>query len=273
MRPKPQTHAHYTRETRYIGQLNILSTVSVFILVLFLHILLFWKLSNDSPQVKLPITPPQAGSSAIEGQLISPPLLPNAVVPQEISTPLLKTPVDEASVPVVEKPVPEKKPVPVVEPKPIKPPQPIHRPLQPQLTLKRTDKKLVTAKSTQPQSAPAPQATQAPQSAIQSQKVIRQEDPAPIQAPRIDASAGNNPVPAYPRASRIRNEQGTVMLAVTIAANGDITAISIARSSGYPRLDEAALNAVRHWHYHPAQQGGKAISYRYLQPINFNLNN
>jgi protein TonB len=49
----------------------------------------------------------------------------------------------------------------------------------------------------------------------------------------------------YPKASRRRGEQGIVQLHFVVQADGRLTDISVQRSSGSKRLDEAAISAVR----------------------------
>ncbi|NJM12042.1 MAG: energy transducer TonB [Synechococcaceae cyanobacterium SM1_2_3] len=90
--------------------------------------------------------------------------------------------------------------------------------------------------------------------------------------PRSDASHLNNPAPAYPALSRRLSEQGQVLLNVYILANGAVGEINLRRSSGYPRLDEAAMAAVQRWRYLPARRGGEPIPFWYVQPIIFALN-
>jgi protein TonB len=80
--------------------------------------------------------------------------------------------------------------------------------------------------------------------------------PAPIVPPDIDAATMNNPSPIYPMESRRRHEQGTVRLRVVITVEGRVKEISVAKSSGFDRLDKAALDAVRRWHFRPGTQGG-----------------
>lgn len=94
----------------------------------------------------------------------------------------------------------------------------------------------------------------------------------PVVPPRSDASHLNNPAPIYPAISRRLGEQGQVLFNVYILANGTVGEIKIRRSSGYPRLDGAALAAVRRWRYLPARQGGEPIPFWYVQPIIFELN-
>jgi protein TonB len=42
-------------------------------------------------------------------------------------------------------------------------------------------------------------------------------------------------------------------------------------SSGFPRLDEAALSAVKSWRCTPASRNGVALRSFALQPFNFTL--
>ncbi|NPA80761.1 MAG: energy transducer TonB [Thermotogae bacterium] len=53
--------------------------------------------------------------------------------------------------------------------------------------------------------------------------------------------------PKYPRRARREGWQGTVVVQVVLNSNGTIKSLNLARSSGYPALDNAALNAVRGW--------------------------
>jgi protein TonB len=93
----------------------------------------------------------------------------------------------------------------------------------------------------------------------------------PVTPPRSDAAALNNPPPPYPRLARTLGEQGRVLLDVYILADGSVGQVKLHRSSGYARLDQAAIDAVRGWHYIPAKRGGVPIPYWYVQPIDFEL--
>jgi protein TonB len=62
--------------------------------------------------------------------------------------------------------------------------------------------------------------------------------------------------PRYPVESRRLREQGTVILAVLLSLEGRVERISIARSSGFARLDRAAYGAVRHWRWSPTIHNG-----------------
>ena len=66
-------------------------------------------------------------------------------------------------------------------------------------------------------------------------------------------------------------EEGQVLLDVHILPDGSVGEVRLRQTSGHRRLDEAALAAVRRWRYVPAQRGGEAIPYWYIQPIVFSL--
>lgn len=93
----------------------------------------------------------------------------------------------------------------------------------------------------------------------------------PVSAPVLNATAYYNAPPLYPRLSRKLREQGTVVLQLTVLASGKVADVTVQQSSGYPRLDQAALSAVQHWRYQPAQRAGEAIDYRYRQRVEFSL--
>jgi protein TonB len=75
----------------------------------------------------------------------------------------------------------------------------------------------------------------------------------------------------YPRDALRAREQGKVILHVMIDAQGLPQTIEIAKSSGSPRLDRAAREAVLHWHFIAAIENGKSITSWVLVPIVFNL--
>ena len=80
-----------------------------------------------------------------------------------------------------------------------------------------------------------------------------------------------NPKPSYPGMSRRLGEQGTVFLRVFITAIGNPTRIELKTSSGYPRLDQAAQDAVQRWKFVPAKRGDQAVDAWVVVPIKFSL--
>ena len=95
---------------------------------------------------------------------------------------------------------------------------------------------------------------------------------AAVVPPQAEASYLNNPAPAYPPQSRRNREEGTVVLEVLVKADGSLGELRLKTSSGYNRLDDAALKAVKNWHFVPAKRGNDAIDFWYELPIEFSLN-
>lgn len=77
--------------------------------------------------------------------------------------------------------------------------------------------------------------------------------------------------PKYPYESRRLKEQGTVVLDVLLTPAGSVERISVRSSSGFQRLDKAALEAVRRWRWSPTQREGHAVAVRGLVEIPFTL--
>ena len=70
-------------------------------------------------------------------------------------------------------------------------------------------------------------------------------------------------IPAYPEISRRLEEQGTVELCLELLHDGTVEALRVSQSSGYPRLDQAALEAARTWRFNPRTGGAKVEELRY----------
>jgi protein TonB len=70
----------------------------------------------------------------------------------------------------------------------------------------------------------------------------------------------NNPSPVMPYISIKNGESGTVRLWVKVSAKGEPLAVRVEKSSGFPRLDEAAFKAVKEkWRFVPAKRGDTPI--------------
>jgi periplasmic protein TonB len=92
-----------------------------------------------------------------------------------------------------------------------------------------------------------------------------------IQPPKFDADYLNNPAPYYPPLSRRVGEQGRVLLRVFVDASGNPDVVEIKHSCGFPRLDLAAVEAVRKWRFSAARQGQQTVAAWVLVPITFSL--
>ncbi len=95
--------------------------------------------------------------------------------------------------------------------------------------------------------------------------------PQTVSQARFDADYLNNPAPAYPPLSRRLGEEGKVMLRVFVEPSGRPNQVEIKAGSGWPRLDQAALEAVRRWQFIPARRGDEAVGAWVLVPIVFNM--
>lgn len=100
--------------------------------------------------------------------------------------------------------------------------------------------------------------------------------PAPLAPPKVDLPSSNadylnNPAPPYPPLSKRLNEQGRVVVRVRIEADGTASQAEVRSSSGFERLDQAALQTVKRWRYLPGKRGGVPEAMWFNVPINFVL--
>jgi len=75
----------------------------------------------------------------------------------------------------------------------------------------------------------------------------------------------------YPDASVRANEMGRCVVQATVAADGRIIAAAIQTRSGFDRLDQACLNAVKGQRMLPATEDGRPIESTVSIPIVWNL--
>jgi periplasmic protein TonB len=77
--------------------------------------------------------------------------------------------------------------------------------------------------------------------------------------------------PEYPRTSRRLNEAGTATVRVYIDERGLPAIVQLSRSSGFARLDESALAAVKKWRFKPYSENGQPTAGYALIPVMFEL--
>ena len=131
---------------------------------------------------------------------------------------------------------------------------------------------------------PSPPTPTAQNSSDSAGPTAAQESSAAAAPPQRDATAAeskptkmaqpdyaHSPPPPYPRAMREQGISGEVWLQVRVQADGYPSTIMLVRSSGYALLDEAALQAVRHWRFHPARKGDQALASWVKFPVRFAL--
>lgn len=183
---------------------------------------------------------PSAPAPAIESKPEAVNITLVAPTPPAISAPALEP-----------EPLPPK---PVATPQPSLPPKPSSRPAEPTPDLF----------AAQPAAEPTPAtSSDAPPSAATA---------AAVSEPIFDADYLDNPAPVYPKLSRQRKEHGVVLLRVHVLASGTADQLEVLESSGFDRLDEAALRAVKRWQFVPAKRGDELVSAWVRVPVRFNLN-
>lgn len=64
---------------------------------------------------------------------------------------------------------------------------------------------------------------------------------------------------------------GRLTLRLDISEKGEVTHAEIAKSSGYPALDNAAIESAKKWRYAPARKNGVPVATTMLQGIKFTL--
>jgi TonB family protein len=81
----------------------------------------------------------------------------------------------------------------------------------------------------------------------------------------------NTERPLYPRMAREQGWQGKVVLRVRITAEGTVKHAAVQESSGFPVLDDSAVQAVKTWSFEPAKNGEFAVASTVALPIRFDL--
>lgn len=106
--------------------------------------------------------------------------------------------------------------------------------------------------------------------------VVAAPPPRPVQvtppsmksSPRSLASALNA---CYPSASRRLNEEGRVVVMVTIGTDGRMSDIKTVQSSGFERLDGATECVIRKLTFNPGKRDGQPIEAQATLPVTFKL--
>ncbi len=161
-----------------------------------------------------------------------------------------------------------------IAPPPPKPTPPVHTKakVQPKPTPTPTPLPEAAAPSPTPvaEAAPTPPAPAAPPT---------QAAPA-VGRPTMEITAPKNvshlecdiAKPDYPSLSKRRGETGTAYVKFVVGLTGKLENIELKKSSGFSRLDDAALAAVHATTCKPFLENGQPIRAAYTQPYNFNLN-
>jgi periplasmic protein TonB len=119
--------------------------------------------------------------------------------------------------------------------------------------------KAVTRADATPLPMPAPAAPAAPVGAAPEAPPSPPVPPAPLPPKQITASAVRYVVPpqqVYPETSRRLGESGKVSLRVLVDEHGRAVEVQVTQSSGYSRLDQSAVAAMRAARFAPYLENG-----------------
>ncbi len=96
--------------------------------------------------------------------------------------------------------------------------------------------------------------------------------PAPIQG-AIDAPPKPRQAirPRYPQSSRMRGEEGDVVLSLHVTASGEVDRVEVVASSGFADLDEAAVKAAQKARFTPARSGSRRVDAHARLTLTFKL--
>lgn len=225
---------------------------------LALHVLLVELLPS-------PFHHPHPAPRTLDVTFVTPPS-PPAPLPQEPDT--APSPAPAAAAPrTAPQPKPEAKPP--AKPKPAQATPAIARSTPPPLTLPATAPSLAAVPTTM--APPTADVQTPPDRLATAQAKAESAEAGPVSPPSFRAGYLHNPEPVYPTASRRLGEEGTVQLRVLVSAEGRPLQVDVHRSSTHPRLDEAALAAVRAWRFVAAKRGETAIEAPVIVPIVFRL--
>ena len=159
----------------------------------------------------------------------------------------------------------ESKPEP---PPPLPKPQPPKKPQSRQLVAEKP----VVAESewVAPPSLPEPEPDPAPEPVAKTSSP--QMSPGPVTlSSELSVACPELNAPAYPALSRRLGEEGKLMLRVELDEKGHVNVVQVIDSSGFKRLDEAAMAAVKTWRCNPPVRNGQPARAIALQPFNFVL--
>ena len=82
----------------------------------------------------------------------------------------------------------------------------------------------------------------------------------------------SNVPPKYPADALRMRAEGTAQLRITVSREGQVMEIEIKQSSGWPSLDQAAVEAVSKWRFQRQATMFTSSSQSVILPVRFALN-
>jgi protein TonB len=231
-----------------------------FLVVLILHIFAIWLLSHpEKPQAKT-LEPKVLFASLVASS--APKVNANIPVQKNLKTEAVTKPEPKPKIKQKTKTVPKALST---------APQTLSEPMPEKETKQKKTPDLIETTTTNTKKE-AEEHKQIPDNKIETTEDSKSSEDTVVTTIKVDARSTQNYPPVYPKLSKRLKEEGTVVLSMLISSLGQIKKISIHESSGYSRLDKAALSAATKWRYQPATVNGMAIEQHYLMPIEFKLN-
>lgn len=152
---------------------------------------------------------------------------------------------------------------PKVQPKPTPTPKPTPRPLPETAAPSPTPVAAPDPTLAAPAAPVAPPAPAAPAISRQTMEIS-----APKNVSHLDCNIAE---PDYPALSKRRGETGTAYVRFVVGLTGKLESIELKKSSGFSRLDDAALSAMHASACKPFLENGQPVRAAYTQPFDFNL--
>ena len=88
-----------------------------------------------------------------------------------------------------------------------------------------------------------------------------------------ELQVANRVAPGYPPASLRASEEGTVILRVLVDEKGRPMEVNVMKSSGFTRLDDAAMKAVHRWIFVPPTREGQPVRSWSRVQVRFEIKN
>ena len=210
-----------------------------FTVVLGLHLLALYGLMSYQ------IIPPPSEALTVFVNCICPPS------PAKLAAPAAPKPIRQEAPPTVAPAVPQvlTSPAPVTSPgEPVAPPPPVAKAIP----------------------APVPASVPVVSGSVSVTAAVAAPQPV-LLSDELSVSCTDRTPPSYPKQSLRLGEQGKTVLRVELDELGQVANVVVKTTSGFPRLDEAAVNAVKSWRCTPAKRNGVSVRSVAVQPFNFAL--
>jgi protein TonB len=234
----------------------------------------------------------------VEEAVEPPPPEPEPIIEEPPPEPAIEPPPPEPEPEPLPEPEPEPLPEPEPEPEPLPEPEPVVEEIIPESVevpepavvaplpvqqsarlLERRQRPRTTTPRPPAQPAPARTAAPAASAAPKAAPAASAQPAARPSAPSVSPARWQSQLVSYlnqrkryPRAAQNRREEGLVQLEFSIDPRGNVLSARIARSSGYPDLDEAVMSMIQRASPVPAPPAELAQSRLTLTvPIQFEL--